>query len=119
MKVSLCYHRAVYMSVIPLLLTFECLMKVGMYIMAREPISTAYLINPSNQSVCLNMYPAIVARQWLGKNVTAATNTHATIEELLVASFSMWAVSYRGKVGYSLLPELLVCFFILLSLFFV
>jgi hypothetical protein len=27
--------------------------KFGMYIMAPEPISTAYLINPSHQSVCL------------------------------------------------------------------
>jgi hypothetical protein len=25
------------------------------------------------------------------------TNTHATIEELLDASFSMWPVSYQGK----------------------
>jgi hypothetical protein len=39
----------------------------------------------------------IVARQRLGRNVTAVTNTHATIEELLDASFSMWPVSYQGK----------------------
>jgi hypothetical protein len=39
----------------------------------------------------------IVARQWLGRNVTAVTNTHATTEELLDASFSMWPVSYQGK----------------------
>jgi hypothetical protein len=41
--------------------------------------------------------PPIVARQPLGRNVTAVTNTHATIEELLDASFSMWPVSYQGK----------------------
>jgi hypothetical protein len=29
------------------------------------------------------MYVFIVARQRVGKNVTTATNTHATIEELL------------------------------------
>jgi hypothetical protein len=46
------------------------------YIMAPEPISVTYFIKPSNQSV----YPSIVARQWPGKNVAAATNTHATIE---------------------------------------
>jgi hypothetical protein len=34
--------------------------------------------------------PLIVARQWLDRNITAVTNTHATIEELLDASFSMW-----------------------------
>jgi hypothetical protein len=41
--------------------------------------------------------PPIVARQRLGRNVIAVTNTHATIEELLDASFSMWPVSYHGK----------------------
>jgi hypothetical protein len=46
-------------------------------------------------SVCV--YPPIVARQRLGRNVTAVTNTHATIEELLDASFSMWPVSCQGK----------------------
>jgi hypothetical protein len=64
---------------------------------------------------CMSVYPPIVARQRVGKNspvvarqrlgsvkiplsfarqrldrnVTAVTNTHATIEELLDASFSM------------------------------
>jgi hypothetical protein len=41
--------------------------------------------------------PPIVARQRLGGNVTAVTNTHATTEYLLDASFSMWPVSYQGK----------------------
>jgi hypothetical protein len=70
-------------------------MKLGMYIMAPEPISTAYSINPFHQSV----HPPTVARQWLGKNVTVATNTHATIKELLDMSFSMWSVLYQSKVG--------------------
>jgi hypothetical protein len=39
----------------------------------------------------------IVASQRLGRNVTAVKNTHATIGELLDASFSMWLVSYQGK----------------------
>jgi hypothetical protein len=44
------------------------------------------------------MYPPpIVARQRLGRNVTAVMNTHATIEELLDASFSAWPVSYQGN----------------------
>jgi hypothetical protein len=70
--------------------------KSGTYIMAPEPISTAYFINPSTGlcgSVC------IPARQRLGKNVTAATNVHKRIEELLDASFSMVSMSYQGKVG--------------------
>jgi hypothetical protein len=57
-------------------------MKLDTYIMAPQLISTAY---------------PIVARQRLGRNVTAVTNTRATIQELLDASFSMWPVSYQGK----------------------
>jgi hypothetical protein len=56
-------------------------MKLGMYIMVPEPISTAYFLNASDQSVYLYVYPPIVARQRLSKNFTATTNTHTTIEE--------------------------------------
>jgi hypothetical protein len=52
-------------------------MKLGTYIMAPEVISTAYFTNSSHQSVCLHVYPPIVARQRLGQNFTATTNTHA------------------------------------------
>jgi hypothetical protein len=45
----------------------------------------------------LRKTPPIVARQRLGRNFTAVTNTHATIEELLDASFSMWPVACQGK----------------------
>jgi hypothetical protein len=74
-------------------------MRPGIYIMAPEPISMAYFFSPSDRSVCLYLYPllvarcrlgknpSIVAKQRLGKNITAATNTQATIEELLGASF--------------------------------
>jgi hypothetical protein len=31
------------------------------------------------------------------RNVTAVTNTHATTEELLDASFSMWHLWYQGE----------------------
>jgi hypothetical protein len=51
----------------------------------------AYLTNASQQSVCLYVY---VANQWLDKNVTMETNTHATIEELLDTSFSVQSVLY-------------------------
>jgi hypothetical protein len=57
-------------------------MKLGMYIMAPDPNSTAHFIYPSHQAVRLYVYPPIVARQQFGKNVTSATNTHGTIEEL-------------------------------------
>jgi hypothetical protein len=62
MKVGLCDHVAVFVCVclcIPL-------------IVARQR---------------LGKNPPIVATQWLCRNVTAVTNTHATIEELMDASF--------------------------------
>jgi hypothetical protein len=68
--------------------------------MAPEPISTAYFtIPPPPISLCVYVYASIVARQLLGINVTTATNTHATIEELFEESFSMPSLSYQRKVG--------------------
>jgi hypothetical protein len=93
-------------------------MKFGMYIMALVPISTAYFVNPSCQTVCLYFYylfncnwvlarwhvyflnfataPPIVARQRLRPTllldhslVNTSQNTHTQIEEFLDASFSM------------------------------
>jgi hypothetical protein len=78
-------HHAVYVSVY-LLPPFKfsmlelIFMKPGMHSMPLEPISTASFINPSRQSVCLYVYPHIVARQGVGKNVTAVMNIRATIE---------------------------------------
>jgi hypothetical protein len=43
--------------------------KLGMYIMAPEPISTVCFINPSHQSVCLYVYPPFVAKQRLDKTL--------------------------------------------------
>jgi hypothetical protein len=86
-------------------------MKPGMYIMASEPISTAYFINPSHQSVYVYVYPLsllgngsvkTLSRQW----------THATIEELLDASFTMRSVSYRGKVGDYFFSEPIVLIYL-------
>jgi hypothetical protein len=69
-------------------------------------ISAAYFINPSHQSVCLHVYPTIIARQRRGRNITAATNTHKSIEESLDASPSMRSVSYQRKVSVYFFPEL-------------
>jgi hypothetical protein len=70
-------------------------MKRGMYIMAPEPISTAYFINPSHQSVsvCVSLLslpgkgsvkciPPFSARQRLG-NTFPPQRIQATSEELL------------------------------------
>jgi hypothetical protein len=75
-------------------------MKLGMYIMAPEPISTEYIINPSHQPVCLYVYPTIVARQWIGKKVTGTVNIHATIEQLLDAPFCILC-RIKGKYAIS------------------
>jgi hypothetical protein len=61
-----------------------------MYIMA-------YFLNPSHQSVCLYVYPHIAARQRIGKNVTAATNTNVRIEELLERRFLCGPCRIKGK----------------------
>jgi hypothetical protein len=54
---------------------------------------------------CLYVYPPMVARQRAGKNLTAATNTSATIE-LLTASSSMRLLSYQKEVSDWFFPEL-------------
>jgi hypothetical protein len=72
------------------------IMKLGVYIMAPDPISMAYFINPAHQSVSIYVSP-IVARQRLGIHVPAAANI-LNNEELLVSSFSMRSVSYKRRV---------------------
>jgi hypothetical protein len=58
------------------------------------------VLHKSLPSVCVFVCsPPIVARQRVGKDVTAATNTHPTIQELLDASFYMRSASYHRKVG--------------------
>jgi hypothetical protein len=52
-------------------------MKLVMYIMATEPISTVYYTDPSHQAGYLYVYPSLrpfVTRQRLIKHVPAATN---------------------------------------------
>jgi hypothetical protein len=62
-------------------------MKLGMCIMTPEPIS------------CLAVYFSVVAGQRLGKNVTAAANTHERIEELLYVWCSLLSASCQRKTG--------------------
>jgi hypothetical protein len=81
-------------------------MQLSVYMMAPEPITTAYFIDHSHQSVCLYVYRPIVARQRLDKHVFAATNTLATIEELLDASSSIRCVSYQRRVFGSVYPPI-------------
>jgi hypothetical protein len=52
-------------------------------------LSVCLCIPPIVAKQPLGKISPIVARQRLGRNVTAVMNTHATIEELLDASFLM------------------------------
>jgi hypothetical protein len=56
--------------------------------------------------MCLYANPAIIAKQRLGKNFTAAKITQATIEELMSASISIRSVSYQRKIGHEFFHEL-------------
>jgi hypothetical protein len=60
------------------------MMKLGMYVMPPDPILTVHFINPSH----LYVYLLVVARQRLGKHVSAAT-----VGELLDVSFCPGLVS--------------------------
>jgi hypothetical protein len=71
-------------------------MKLGMYFMTPEPISTAYFINPIHRSVGLYANPLIVARQRLGKNVTAAANTENNRGIVRRVAFYAWC-RLKGK----------------------
>jgi hypothetical protein len=46
-------------------------------------------------TVCMFVYSPIIAMQRLGKYVSTAMNTHATIEIPLDVMFSMRSVSYQ------------------------
>jgi hypothetical protein len=74
-----------------------------MYTTAPEPISTAYFLTPSQQSLCPHVYHSVVVKQRLGKNIT-----EATMEELLDAMFSMRFLSYQRKLGGQFFPQFLV-----------
>jgi hypothetical protein len=72
-------------------------MKLGMYIMAPEPISTVCFTNPSYQPVSLYVYSPIVARQRLGKHVPTIKNTRNNrIIVGCVVLYTVGAVSREG-----------------------
>jgi hypothetical protein len=93
MRSSCCLCVWVCVSISPLLLLGNDSVKVPLSFLGNGSVKI-FLSLLGNGSV---KNPLIVARQRLGRNVTAVTNAHATIEELLDASFSMWPVSYQGK----------------------
>jgi hypothetical protein len=76
-------------------------MKLGMWVMSAQPISTAYFIDPFSLSVCLSLHVSpIVTRQRLGKTLPRQ-RIHVTIEELLDASFLCGLCRIKGKEAIS------------------
>jgi hypothetical protein len=73
--------------------------KLRVYITVTEPILTAYFINPSHKSVCLcvsHYRCQATARQ----KVAVATNTQATKDQMLEASFRIRSLSYKKKIDH-------------------
>jgi hypothetical protein len=73
-------------------------MKICMYTMAPEPVSTAYFMNPSHQSVCLYVYLRV---SLLGNDSVDEfpwQRLQAIIEEPSDVSFSIRSLSYQRKV---------------------
>jgi hypothetical protein len=76
-------------------------MNLGMYIMALEPISMVYFINPSRQSVCLYVYPISLVGNGLLK-IPLLLLSDCLVKALLQQRifthlFSVPCTSYQGK----------------------
>jgi hypothetical protein len=107
-KGGLCNHHAVCVCV-SLPSTFEWMNQSLWYFYVYHG-TWAHLngvLHKSLPLVCLYVYPRIVTRQRLGKNLSPATNTQTT-EELSDVFFSMWSAAYAREVGNYFFPELLV-----------
>jgi hypothetical protein len=70
-----------------------------MFIMAPEPISEAYFINPSYQPVCLLCVLPLSLPGNGSVNTFPRQRIHAPIEKLLDASFSVRSVSYQRSLS--------------------
>jgi hypothetical protein len=79
-------------------------MKLGMCIMAPEPISTAYFINPSQQSV----YMCIVTGQRLCKQVPEAKNVHDS--RRIVEGVVIYTVHVVSKEGMQFILRRTCCY---------
>jgi hypothetical protein len=83
-EVGVCLHHAVCIPLINFRMLEPIFMTLRMYIMAPEPISTAYFMNPSHQSVCLHVYsPSLLGNGSV--KTSPRQRIHATAEELLDA----------------------------------
>jgi hypothetical protein len=80
--------------------------KLCVYIMAHEPITMAYYIKTSYQSVSMCILLSLLRNGLV--STSPRQRIHATIEELLEASFPIRSVSYEGRVRgsvFNILPS--------------
>jgi hypothetical protein len=99
-KVVLCNLLTVYLPPHKLLNDWTSLYETWYVYRDTEPISLAYLINPSHHSAYLYMYLLSLPGNGSVEKVTAATNTYGTIK--FVATFSIRHMSYqRESMGLS------------------
>jgi hypothetical protein len=83
-------------------------MKLRTNNMASDPISTAYFIDPSQQSVCLYVYHPVVARHRLGKHVPTTLVSRnnrifgrvAFYAVLIVSDESLWVCCVSPVLVY-------------------
>jgi hypothetical protein len=68
-----------------------------MCIVAPQPISAVYFINPFYQSVCIYVYPLIVVRQRLDKNYRG--NEYAINNKRFVGRIVCYAVRVVSRKG--------------------
>jgi hypothetical protein len=73
-------------------------MELGMHVIASEPISTVYFIDPSHQPVCLYVIPLSLLGNGSVK-LHRGNEKNQQIEEMLDASYSMRPIPHRRKVG--------------------
>jgi hypothetical protein len=113
-KVGLCDRHSVCLWIPPPSINYwmlePILMKLGMYIMAIEPISTACLINPSHQVcyVCICIPVTLLGNCWV--ETLPRQQIHTTIEELIVGRVAFTAVGVVSKENKQLFHNINIWF---------
>jgi hypothetical protein len=84
-------------------------MKFHVYVTSSKPISKVYLIDPSHYTACLHVYHSLVARERLGNNVTAESNTFKNRRivgrVVFYEVYAVWKKKRKIKGDY-LFPEI-------------
>jgi hypothetical protein len=85
-------------------------MKLGMYIMAHEPISRAYFINPSHHSVCLSLLDSNSLRKLAGQRIHMHQQMNYWTRRFLCGPYRI-----KGKWANSSSQKFLLRFYAIIS----